>query len=143
LLFTRHLPVQLKYTATEIKEFFSLAGFTLIEESITNTDYLRSPLEARFRQEQVWTFRAAKPEARQEAPIIAGALTAWLVMHHLPIPKNNYSSKDSHPLIDAILSLVDGNRSINDICYEVGPHLPQDIPVKDVVVTLFGQILSE
>ncbi len=143
LLFTRHLPVQLKYTATEIKEFLSLAGFVLIEESIANTDYLRSPLEARFRQEQVWTFRAAKPEARQEAPIVAGALANWLVMHHLPIPQDNYSSKDSHPLIDAILSLVDGNRSINDICYEVGPHLPQDIPVKDVVVTLFGQILSE
>lgn len=143
LLFTRHLPVQLKYTATEIKEFLSLAGFVLIEESIANTDYLRSPLEARFRQEQVWTFRAAKPQVRQEAPIVAGTLANWLVMHHLPIPQDNYSSKDSHPLIDAILSLVDGDRSINDICYEIGPHLPQDIPVKDVVVTLFGQILSE
>lgn len=143
LLFTRHLPVQLKYSATEIKEFMSLAGFTLIEESIANTDYLRSPLEARFRQEQVWTFSAAKNTSPAQTPAIKGVLATWLVMHHLAIPQSNYSSNDSHPLIDAILSLVDGNRSINDICYEIGPHLPQDVPVKDVVVTLFGQILSE
>lgn len=143
LLFTRHLPVQLKYSAAEIKEFIALANFVLIEESITNTDYLRSPLEARFRQEQVWTFTATKNKSHEKTPIIDGALAPWLVMHHLTIPQANYSSKDSHPLIDAILSLVDGNRSINDICYEIGPHLPQDVPVKDVVVTLFGQILSD
>lgn len=143
LLFTRHLPVQLKYSATEIKEFMSLAGFALIDESITNTDYLLSPLEARFRQEQVWTFSAVKPKSREETTVINGVLAEWLVMHHLKIPQSNYSSRDSHPLIDAILSLIDGNRSINDICYEIGPHLPQDVPVKDVVVTLFGQILSD
>lgn len=143
LLFTRHLPVQLKYSATEIKEFISLAGLTLVDESIANTDYLRSPLEARFRQEQVWTFSARKTVSREETPIVDGALAPWLVMHHLAIPQNNYSTSDSHPLIDAILSLVDGSRSINDICYEIGPHLPQDVPVKDVVVTLFGQIISE
>lgn len=143
LLFTRHLPVQLKYSAEEIKEFMSLAGFALIDETIANTDYLLSPLEARFRQEQVWTFSATKNKSHEETPAIDGALAAWLVMHHLAIPQGNYSSRDSHPLIDAILSLVDGKRSINAICYEIGPHLPQDIPVKDVVVTLFGQILSE
>lgn len=143
LLFTRHLPVQLKYSAGEIKEFISLADFVLSEESVTNTDYLRSPLEARLRQEQVWTFTAVKNKSHENTPIIDGALAPWLVMHHLTIPQNNYSSRDSHPLIDAILSLIDGSRSINDICYEIGPHLPQDVPVKDIVVTLFGQILSD
>lgn len=143
LLFTRHLPVQLKYSGAEIKEFIALAGFTLASESIANTDYLLSPLEARFRQEQVWTFSAEKNKSPLPTPAIEGATEAWLVMHHLAIPQRNYTSRDSHPLIDAILSLVDGNRSINNICYEIGPHLPQDIPVKDVVVTLFGQILAE
>jgi len=143
LLFTRHLPVQLKYSAGEIKEFMSLAGFSFIDETIANMDYLRSPLEARFRQEQVWTFSAEKNKSLAEKTAIEGAAAAWLVMHHLSIPPGNYSSRDSHPLIDAILLLVDGNRSINDICHEIGPHLPPDVPVKDVVVTLFGQILSE
>lgn len=143
LLFTRHLPVQLKYSASEIKEFMSISGFALLDETIANTDYLLSPLEARFRQEQVWTFSATKNKSNTETPAIEGAMATWLVMHHLAIPQGNYSSRDSHPLIDAILSLVDGDRSINDICYEIGPHLPQDIPVKDVVVTLFGQILSD
>lgn len=143
LLFTRHLPVQIKYSAHEIKEFMALAGFKLIEETIATTDYLLSPLEARFRQEQIWTFSAAKGEAQAGLAITEGILAPWLIMHHLKIPQSNYSSRDSHPLIDAILLLVDGNRSINDICYEIGPHLPQDVPVKDVVVSLFGQILSE
>ncbi|HSC68204.1 MAG TPA: hypothetical protein VLC79_10960 [Cellvibrio sp.] len=143
LLFTRHLPVQLKYSATEIKEFIALAGFKLLHEAVANTDYLLSPLEARFRQEQVWTFIAAKNNfsAEKIAPEIS--TQPWLVMHHLPVPQSHYSSRDSHPLIDAILLLVDGSRSINDICYEISPHLPPDVPVKDVVVTLFGQIISE
>ncbi|MDO8345620.1 MAG: hypothetical protein Q7T48_20625 [Cellvibrio sp.] len=143
LLFTRHLPVQLKYSAAEIKELISLSGFALVNETIANTDYLRSPLEARFRQEQVWTFSATKPQSPMTIPAVDGALEPWLIMHHQPIPQGSYASQDSHPLIDAILLLVDGSRSINDICYEIGPHLPQDVPVKDVVVTLFGQILSE
>jgi len=143
LLFTRHLPVQLKYSDTEIKEFMSLAGFTLITETVANTDYLLSPLEARFRQEQVWTFIAGKNKSHAPAPVIDEEIEAWLIMHHLAVPQRDYPNQDAHPLIDAILSLVDGNRSINDICYEIGPHLPQDIPVKDVVVTLFGQIISE
>lgn len=143
LLFTRHLPVQLKYSSVEIKEFISLAGFALVNETIANADYLRSPLEARFRQEQIWTFSAEKTQSPMAIPAVDGTLEPWLIMHHQPIPQGNYASKDSHPLIDAILLLVDGNRSINDICYEIGPHLPQDVPVKDVVVTLFGQILSE
>jgi hypothetical protein len=143
LLFTRHLPVQLKYSAPEIKEFIALAGFRLIDESVAMTDYLRSPLEARFRQEQVWTFSAVKHPAGSQAPELEVASRDWLIMHHLPIPKDNYTSRDSHPLIDAILSLVDGARSINHICAEIGPHLPPDVPVKDVVVTLFGQILAE
>lgn len=140
LLFTRHLPTQLKYTSTEIKEFIELSGFTFDSETITNAGYLLSPLEARFREEQVWTFSAQKTIPATETII---QTHAWLIMHHLPIPKINLICQDSHPLIDIILEKVDGIRSINDICFEIAMHIPEGIAVKDVVVTLFGQIITE
>lgn len=140
LLFTRHLPTQLKYTSTEIKEFIELSGFILGSEKINNTGYLLSPLESRFREEQVWTFSAQKKIPSIETII---QTHAWLIMHHLPIPKINFICQDSHPLIDIILDKVDGIRSINNVCFEIAMQIPEGIAVKDVVVTLFGQIISE
>jgi hypothetical protein len=64
-------------------------------------------------------------------------------MHHLPIPAGHYPITNPHPLIEAIASLVDGVRSINDICFLVAAHIPEGVAVKDVVVTVFGQILQE
>lgn len=142
LLFTRRLPLQLKYSAAEIKEFIALSGFTLTAEKIEKAGHLLSPLEVRHREEQLWTFSACK-ESLSDMPVVAGVSEAWLVMHHLSIPRAEYSSSDEHPLIDLIFSLVDGNRSINDICSEVVAHIPQDIDVRDVVVTLFGQITAK
>ena len=140
LLFTRHLPTQLKYTSAEIKEFIELSGFTFNSEAINNAGYLISPLEARFREEQVWTFSAQKKIPSKETII---QTQAWLIMHHLPIPNINFICQDSHPLIDIILEKVDGIRSINDMCYEIAMQIPEGIAVKDVVVTLFGQIISD
>ena len=140
LLFTRHLPTQLKYTSAEIKEFIELSGFTFNSEEINNAGYLISPLEARFREEQVWTFSTQKKIPSTETII---QTHAWLIMHHLPIPNINFICRDSHPLIDIILEKVDGIRSINDMCFEIAIHIPEGIAVKDVVVTLFGQIISD
>lgn len=140
LLFTRHLPTQLKFTASEIKEFIDLSGFAFCSEEIENTGYLLSPLEARFREEQIWSFSAQKRTPLTETII---QTSAWLIMHHLPIPKLNFTCQDSHQLIDIILAKVDGIRSINDICFEIAMQVPEGIAVKDLVVTLFGQIISE
>lgn len=141
LLFSNNLPVQLKYTALEIKEFIALSGFTLTTENVEQAGHLLSPLEARFKQEQLWTF-----SARKTPSVIAPSMTyipeAWLVMHHLPVPQITFINKDKHPLIDIILLLVDGNRSINDICVEILQYIPKGISVEDVVVTLFGQMLT-
>ena len=140
LLFTRHLPTQFKYTAEEIKEFIALSGFNFNSEKISVADHLLSPIEARYRKEQVWTFSATKQKSKPEPH---SGTPAWLIMHHLPIPKINFTCQDSHPLIDIILEKVDGILSINDMCFEIAMHIPEGIAVKDVVVTLFGQILSE
>lgn len=143
LLFTRHLPVQLKYTAEEIKEFIDRADFTFNSEHLENTDYLLSPLEARFRQEQVWTFSAQKNSQPKPGLTNSEELPDWLVMHHLPIPTEKISSNNPHPLIQDIVSLVNGTHSINDICFQIAANIPEGVAVKDVVVTILGQILKE
>lgn len=142
LLFTRHIPVQIKYNAPEIREFLTLSGFKLVAENIQISDHLVSPIEARGRTEQIWTFTACKSEI-PDMHGIDGVTAPWLVMHHLPVPAANYSTKDQHPLIHTILSLVDGKRSVNDICGEIAGRIPEGITVKDAVVTLFGQLISE
>ena len=143
LLFTRHLPVQLKYSDAEIKEFIAMSNFTICSENLDNTGYLLSPMEARFRQEQIWTVSAQKQSQVKPAPDSYKFPPNWLIMHHLPIPAGHYPITNPHPLIEAIVSLVDGVRSINDICFLVAAHIPEGVAVKDVVVTVFGQILQE
>lgn len=142
LLFTRHLPVQLKYSPEEIKEFIGIAGFNFDYEHVENTGYLLSPLEARFREEQVWTFSVRKNNFATSSRSKQPSLPDWLVLHHIPIPAGNYFNTNPHPLIEAIISLVDGKRTVNDICFEIGPNIPEGVAVKDVVVTIFGQLLN-
>lgn len=141
LLFTRHLPVQLKYTADEIKTFLQHANFILTNERIDNTGYLLSPMESRFREEQVWTFCAQKSDA-SVATSDNVFPPAWLAMHHLPIPAGQLHSNNEHPLIQDILAMIDGTLCINDICFYLTDKMPEGVSVKDVVTNVLGQIVS-
>lgn len=143
LLFTRHLPLQLKYEAQEIKEFLALSGFTIKSETVDEDDHLDSPLEVRKQHEQLWTFCAQKSQQSVPAQSLPGQAPAWLIMHHLPVPQHAYATQQEHPIIDAILALIDGKRSINDITVEIAPRMPEGVSAKDAVVTLLGQILRE
>lgn len=142
LLFTKHIPVQVKYNAPEIREFLKLGGFEISADEVQVSPHLISPLEARGRTEQVWTFTATKKKTLEPVSV-PGISQAWLAMHHLPVPLSNYSTADQHPLIHTILALVDGKRSINDICSELASRVPEGISIKDAVVALFGQLISE
>lgn len=141
LLFTRHLPVQLKYSSDEIKEFIELTGMQILNERVDQVPYLISPMEARCREEQVWSFITQFASTKGQPT--SGVTHPWLVMHHLAIPALPPSTKLQHPLIDIILTLVDGNRSINDICAEIAGKIPEGIAVKDAVVTLVGELTLE
>ena len=143
LLFPRHLPIEQKYPHTEIRNFLALAGFSLETESLTEAIHLDSPLDVRKQKEQVWTFCAVSPKSTAVSTLTLGQQPPWLVMHHLPITSYAYVSQQQHPLIDAILSLIDGQRSINDIAAHIAPHIPDTMTPKDAVVTLLGQILNE
>lgn len=141
LLFTRHLPLQLKYSQTEIKEFLAMSGLSLIDERIDQAPYLVSPMEARFREEQVWSFLANQSRIEKSQP--SGVIANWLVMHHLPIPIANYQASQPHPLIEAIIQMIDGSHSINTICRIIGPQLPEGVAVKDIVVAILGQLVLD
>ena len=143
LLFTRHLPLEQKYHSDEIRDFIRLSGFELEQESVTQVDHLDSPLEVRKQHEQLWTFSAKAPKNPLKQAFQPGAEIPWLIMHHLSIPQYAYQPSQQHPLIHAILDLIDGQRSINEISLLIAPHIPEGITPKDAVVTLMGQIVSE
>lgn len=141
LLFTRHLPLQLKYSQTEIKEFIAMSGLVLIDERVDQAPYLVSPMEARFREEQVWSFIVGQSGLEEHLP--GGVIANWLVMHHLPIPVANYQASQPHPLVEAIIQMIDGNNSINTICRIISPQLPENVSVKDIVVAVIAQLVLD
>lgn len=142
LLFTRHLPLQLKYSHTEIKEFIELTNMELLEERIDQVPYLISPIEARLREEQVWSFIATNTKSSKLVPT-PGILAPWLVMHHLPIPHRHFTVVQPHPLIEAIVAMVDGEKSVNSISAILAPQLPPGTAVTDVVVSILGQLVLD
>lgn len=142
LLFTRHLPLQLKYSHTEIKEFIELTNMELLEERIDQAQYLVSPMEARFREEQVWSFIATNTKTNKSTST-SGILASWLIMHHLPIPHMHFSMIQPHPLIEAIVAMVDGEKSVNSISAILAPQLPPGTAVTDVVVSILGQLVLD
>jgi hypothetical protein len=142
LLFTRHIPLQLKYSHAEIKEFIELTNMELLEERIEQAQYLISPLEARFREEQVWSFIATNTKTNKSIST-PGILAPWLIMHHLPIPHMQFPVVQPHPLIEAIVAMIDGEKSVNSISAILSPQLPPGTAVTEVVVSILGQLILD
>lgn len=142
LLFTRHLPLQLKYSHIEIKEFIELTNMEILEERIDQAQYLISPMEARLREEQVWSFIATNVKTPKPTSA-SGVLAPWLVMHHLPIPQLHFPVIQSHPLIEAIVAMIDGEKSVNSISAILVTQLPPGTAVTDVVVSILGQLVMD
>jgi uncharacterized protein YbaR (Trm112 family) len=141
LLYTRHMPYHQKYHHQEIKEFLALSGLELNSEHTEQAAHLASPIEARAQIEELWTFGVSKTKAGQVKRNDEQGPPAWLIMHHMPIPIGNYQTPQDHPLIDFILSKLDGQHSINDLTHLVAPQLPNDVSAKEAVVTLLGDIV--
>lgn len=149
LLYPRHQPFDQKYDREELLALMELAGFSLSNERLDLDPHLVSPINARQQTEQVWSFCAralteseASQAARNAAQTLPLATPAWLLLPHLPVPIMEFIPAEPHPMIDLVLALVDGHRSINDIVFAVIPQLPPEVNAKAAVISLFGELLE-
>ena len=148
LLYSPPLPFDQKYSAEEIKQFASLAGFEIKNENVDEIAHMASPINARFHHEQVWSFAAIKKHAEEnlpypQKPTDDNWLTpGWLIIHHLPVPQLHFACPHEHDLVEKVFSLVDGKRSIQDISYSLQALMPEGIIAKEAVVALFAEALE-
>jgi hypothetical protein len=142
LLYSRENSFSRKYSHDEIIEFAKMVGFSFYHESTDDTAHLASPMGVRMAYEQVWNFGARKLKNPVAATNTAQDPPAWLIMHHLPIPALNWVYPQDNAIAKAILEQVDGKRSLHALSLILQPHLQGDITAKDLLVTLFGDILQ-
>lgn len=138
LLYPKTTPMQHKYDREELLELMQLAGLVCEQERLDEQGHLMSPINVRQQTEQVWTFSARKP---LHAPLPDPRLPpAWLLFHHLPIPKRFAPPTESHPLIDQILALVDGERSIAAIAESTAEQFPEGLDPTATIVEILGEL---
>lgn len=138
LLYGPDIPLARRYTQSEIAELITLAGFEVSYQNIEVSPYLKTPLSAQIREEQVWTFVA-------KAPVLGMALPesqppAWIVLPHLPIPIFD-TAPPEEPVLQHLLSLVDGRRSINHIAGQIAPNLGADKDPVALVQAVFREYI--
>ena len=113
LLFPPSRPAAYRYAREEIGEIARAAGFAITRETDELMRFAYSPLAARGRLEHCIAFSAQKGEAKTGA---------WLQIPHLPIPDFAGRAELRHEsaAFNAIIALIDGRRSIDDIAHGLG-----------------------
>ena len=134
LLYGTDIPYYRRYSTTEIIELVTLAGFKPLYENVETTPYLKTPLSAQLRTEQVWTFTAQAPLADSALPV--STPPAWILLPHLPIPALQIA-RPSDPALQHLLNLIDGKRSVNDIAAQLAPNLEKGKDPVALVQTIF------
>ncbi len=140
LLYMDRVPYSVRYNFDEIKSFIELSGLVFSEERIDQVCYLKSPLDKRMRQEEVWTFIAKKPQAKK-SKAIKGFPPPWFVMTYLPVENIQLRDTQSHPVIDKIKENIDGKRSINDIAKIIETDFDPGCDCVDLVISIFDEFL--
>lgn len=113
LLFPPSRPAAYRYAREEVAEIAQAAGFEITRETDELMRFAYSPLAARGRLEHCLAFSARKGAPKPDA---------WLQIPHLPIPDFPGRAELHHEsaAFNAIIALVDGRRSINDIALHLG-----------------------
>ncbi|HEY6078868.1 MAG TPA: hypothetical protein VIW29_08695 [Polyangiaceae bacterium] len=113
LLFPPSRPAAYRYAREEVVEIAQAAGFHITHATDELVRFAYSPLAARGRLEQCIAFSAHKGSPKADA---------WLQIPHLPIPDFPGRAELRHQsaAFNAIIALVDGRRSINDIAIQLG-----------------------
>jgi len=113
LLFPPSRPAAYRYAREEVAEIAQAAGFDITHTTDELVRFAYSPLAARGRLEHCIAFSARKGSPKADA---------WLQIPHLPVPDFLGRAELCHDsaAYNAIIALVDGRRSINDIALELG-----------------------
>ncbi len=148
LLYSTSLNDAQKLSHNEIIELLVLAGFEVVYQNIETSAYLNSPLKAQQRTEQIWTFAAIAPATitcGASSPLASPASStqppAWLLLPHLPIPTSVPLNTHGNPLLQQLVAMVDGNKSLNLIAAQMQPNLGPDKNALDVVRSAFAEYL--
>jgi SAM-dependent methyltransferase len=123
-----------RFSWEEILELVRLAGFRVDSMFDGQVHYAHSPLTRRGRIEQVFAFSAE----RTEGPPEGARPPAWLVHPWLPVPDFEGRASFAHENAGfvAILALVDGRRSIDELADAILARTRTESPraaVKDAV----------
>jgi uncharacterized protein YbaR (Trm112 family) len=113
LLFPPSRPAAYRYAREEVAEIAQAAGFDITRETDELVRFAYSPLAARGRLEHCIAFSAQKGSPKADA---------WLHLPHLPVPDFPGRAEVRHEsaAFNAIIALIDGQRSINDIALQLG-----------------------
>jgi uncharacterized protein YbaR (Trm112 family)/SAM-dependent methyltransferase len=118
LLFPPSRPAAYRYAREEVAEIAEAAGFSITRETDELVRFAYSPLAERGRLEHCIAFSAQKGAPKPDA---------WLQIPHLPIPDfpGRAELRHASEAFNAIIALIDGRRSINDIAIHLsaGPEL--------------------
>jgi SAM-dependent methyltransferase len=106
----------LRPSAEELLEIVAAAGFSVMDRSDQDLDYMHSPASRHARIERVFTFAADKA---RRGPRVATptASAAWLDDPALPVPRDEAIAlaAEASRIRAIVLSLVDGRRSTTDL----------------------------
>lgn len=123
LRYNAHVPISRRFSREEIFDLSDRAGFEIVSWHVASVPAVVSPLTLRGRIEWVLTFAANKrsdaPPAEPSGP------PAWLLFAHWPIPmaERMRPAAANDPLPTLIASLIDGQRSIDDVTNVVSSQL--------------------
>lgn len=135
------VPPQAHYSHGEIIELLRLGGFTLAHQSFEQVNFLTSPLSTQTRTEQVWTFAALAPE-QLEGGARADAIPAWLLLPHLPIPLGEPLDTQDQPVLEHLVGLIDGRRSLQDLAAQMAVNLGSEQEALALAQQIFAQMLG-
>ncbi|HYO95132.1 MAG TPA: hypothetical protein VER33_11505 [Polyangiaceae bacterium] len=103
-----------RFSADELFELQRRAGFTLDKTVTVPLPYSVSPLTRRGKQEHCLAFSARATEPPSDEP---GELPSWIVLPYLPVPDfaGRVDFEHESATLRAVVSLIDGRRSVRDI----------------------------
>jgi len=116
LLYPPELPLDRRFSRDEVFDIADRAGFRIDEWSTESGAHLLSPYLGRGRVEWVLTFVAVKEDS-DAAESDTRMPPSWLVLPYLSVPSFEGQSVFVHPepLVQAVISGIDGERSINEL----------------------------